>query len=432
MKRMSVFVILLVLAVFLAVNVSAKQNDLPILSPALSVISNDLEMKKSGLCNTKLYFSSDDFEDFLRLENVKAVTVTALPSAFQGKLYLGSTEITANQTVQKADLDKLYFVPNSSDIKTASFCFYGEGASCEASIKCSLFFLSKINTAPVITLDVFEKESLMTTKNIMVYSTLYADDAENDALVFEIADEASHGIVTFVDEKNGRFTYTPATDYVGKDSFSFTVCDEYGNRSEKATVEIKVNKGKDNVFYSDMVRHQDHNDAVKITEYGIMSGKLVKGKMCFLPESTPSKAEFISMAMQAAGFEDNYTAATTMLTDDADILPQHRGYITKALELGFVTGTKNENGVFLYPNEPITRAEAAVILNGMLGYDDTSLSLEFTDKTEIPSWAADDISALAQMDIVRPLTDGSYSPNMNITNCQTATILRKVFELKNK
>ncbi len=64
-----------------------------------------------------------------------------------------------------------------------------------------------------------------------------ANDA-GQTLTFSVAQTPSHGTVTV--NANGQFSYTPATGYVGSDSFTFIVNDGYLN-STPATVSITVN-----------------------------------------------------------------------------------------------------------------------------------------------------------------------------------------------
>ncbi len=430
-----IFFLLISVAVFiipLCWNASAKQDSQTPVSPALSIIASDLQMRKSGLTNNALYLTSTDFEEFLGLENIKSVTINTLPSEFEGKLYLGNVPVIANQTVYKTDMNKLRFVPESADVSSATFRFSGNGISCETPIKCSLYLLPEINTAPVISEDVINSEKLTTQKNIMVYSTLHAEDSENDQMIFEVTTEAKHGIVSFTDSNKGSFTYTPASDYTGKDKFEYVVFDIYGNRSEKAWVEIVVEKNNDNIFYTDMLRREEHNDAVKASAYDIMSGKIIEGKLCFAPDSTPTKAEFLVMALKAAGLEDTLISVDTVFVDDSDIPTALKGYVAYAVQKGYISGTKKDQGVFFYPNSPITRAEAAVMINNIINAQCDKKSVVFSDSNDIPSWAQEDVATLAELNIMEALSDGRYSPNSNVTNAQAAKIFCNVFEMKLK
>ncbi len=431
-KKIILFLAITLLISAPSLQLSAKNDSQTPISPALSIIAEELNMRKCGLSNSPLYLKRQDFQEFLSVDNLSSITISTLPSVFEGTLYLDELPVIANQTIHKADMNKLCFVPASDEVSSATFRFFGNGISCEASVKCTLFLLDNLNTAPVITQNVINSEKLTTKKNIMVYSTLSAEDAENDELSFEVTTEPKHGIVKIIDHQNGSFTYTPALDYTGKDKFEFAVSDIYGNRSEKVWVQINVEKKDAETFYSDMIRREEHIDAVKANAYGIMSGQLVDGKMCFLPDSTPTKAEFLRMTLKAAGVDGEMLAVDTAFADDSDIPISLKGYVAYAAGVGYISGTKTDNGVFFYPNSPITRAEAAVLINNILNAECDKTSVTFSDSETIPSWAQEDIETLAELNIMEALSDGSYSPNSNVTNAQAAKIFCKVYEMKTK
>ncbi|MBR5322340.1 MAG: S-layer homology domain-containing protein [Clostridia bacterium] len=428
-KKTIIFFALSLLVSSTLLHVSAKTTTQAPVSPALAVITEELNMKKSGLVNSTLHFDYQDFRDFLSVSKLDSITVNTLPSVFEGTIYLGEVPVIANQTINKSDMNKLSFVPASSDVSTASFRFSANNISCESSVKCSLFLFDKLNTAPVITQNVITSEKLTTKKNIMVYSTVNATDMENDELFFEVATEPKHGIVRFVDARKGTFTYTPALNYTGKDSFEFSASDVYGNTSEKVSIEIKIENNPADTFYSDMISREEHLDAVKADSYGIMSGQLVNGQMCFCPENTPTKAEFLQMTLKALGLNADMIAVDTSFTDDSDIPLSLKGYVAYAAGKGYIEGTKTENGVFFYPNSPITRAEAAVLINNIINVEGTASSISFSDSDTIPSWAQEDIDTLAELNIMEALSDGSYSPNTSVTNAQAATIFCKIYEM---
>lgn len=435
MKRLKKAIIIIALMLLVSIpnlHISAKNSNQALVSPALSVITEELNFKKSGLVNSTLHFKYQDFCNFFGVRKLDSITVSTLPSVFEGTIYLGDTPVLANQTINKTDMNKFSFVPASADVSNVAFRISANGISCESSVKCNLFLFDKLNTAPVITQNVITTDKITTKKNIMVYSSVNATDAENDELSFEVTTEAKHGVVRFVDKQNGIFSYTPALDFTGKDSFEFAVSDNCGNTSEKMSIEIKVEKNDTDTFYSDMISREEHLDAVKVDTYGIMSGQLVDGKMCFCPENTPTKAEFLQMALKASGIDADMIAVDTAFTDDSDIPISLKGYVSYAVGKGYIEGTKTENGVFFYPNSPITRAEAAVLINNILEAEGSNSTVSFSDSDTIPSWAQEDIDTLTELNIIEPLSDGSYSPNTNITNAQAAKIFCKIYEMNKK
>ncbi len=81
--------------------------------------------------------------------------------------------------------------------------------------------------------------TLTTDENQAASGKLKASDPDGDALSFSIVAQPKHGSVTLNDASTGAYTYTPAKDYAGKDSFSFKANDGTAN-SNTATISITV------------------------------------------------------------------------------------------------------------------------------------------------------------------------------------------------
>ena len=68
---------------------------------------------------------------------------------------------------------------------------------------------------------------------------LAGHDIEGDDLTYSIVSSPSHGTISGFDSSTGEFTYTPTTDYVGEDSFTYRVNDGELN-SSTVTVTLSV------------------------------------------------------------------------------------------------------------------------------------------------------------------------------------------------
>ncbi len=66
-------------------------------------------------------------------------------------------------------------------------------------------------------------------------------DGNLDPTCVKIVNQPGHGTVS-VDAQTGRATYTPAADFAGTDTFTYTVCDTDGAVSNTATVSIAVSE----------------------------------------------------------------------------------------------------------------------------------------------------------------------------------------------
>jgi Ca2+-binding RTX toxin-like protein len=79
-------------------------------------------------------------------------------------------------------------------------------------------YTGKINTAPVAT-----AASFSLSENTQKTGTLTASDIDLDPLSYLKVSDPAHGAISL--SANGSFTYTPTTNYVGSDTFSFKVND---------------------------------------------------------------------------------------------------------------------------------------------------------------------------------------------------------------
>ncbi len=82
--------------------------------------------------------------------------------------------------------------------------------------------------------------SVSTPENTAVNGTLSASDTDGDTLTFAVVANPAHGTVTINNAATGAFTYTPASNYSGSDSFTFHVTDNVGNVSNTATESVTV------------------------------------------------------------------------------------------------------------------------------------------------------------------------------------------------
>ena len=81
------------------------------------------------------------------------------------------------------------------------------------------------------------------------------------------------------------------------------------------------------------------------------------------------------------------------------------------------------------PDDSITRAEAAVILNAILGADTPDVIPTFADTSAIPAWASPSLYALNSLGILRGTGDGYLAPGATLSRAQTAQMLLTVKNL---
>lgn len=392
------------------------------LSPALEEIEKQIELKKCGIAGSTVKFDEADFDGLFRTK-AEFIKIESLPDSSDGKLAIGSISLAENQLIARDDFNKIIFSPAHGDVCTAAFSFSNATVGqTEVTAKCTVNLLDELNLAPEV-----GTQSVNTAKNISAFKFLKAADPENDGLSFEIVSYPAHGTVTVLDGSDGYFCYTPKDGYVGKDSFEYTASDVYGNKSKSAVVEIKVSRPASDVYFNDLENHWAHNSAVKTAAMGLMGGSYDdNGNYNFEPESDMSRGDFLAMALISAGKEEyiNFVPETSF-SDDSSIPVNIKSYVEYAADNGIISGYTNEYGEKVFASSsPITRAEAAVIVNNILSLPESKSDLGvFTDAEYVPVWATSAISNLTSYGIFNGTGFGEIKPESIVTKAETAEIL---------
>ena len=242
---------------------------------------------------------------------------------------------------------------------------------------------------------VAENLELTTYRNVSVGGQLAAADPEGGALSYEITTQPSKGEVVLAED--GSFTYTPDANRKGRDYFGYRAVDESGARSQEATVIIRIEKQRTDACYADMAGHPAAYAATALAERGIFSAESLAGVMVFSPEREVTRAEFLSMCMALSGTEQLRGVASTGFADDAEIEAWLKPTVATALMDGVVSGYGVDGGAVFSPNEPITREEAAVMLDNVL---DTTEIASTGLSANLPDWAAQAANNLAACGII--------------------------------
>lgn len=277
------------------------------------------------------------------------------------------------------------------------------------------FFAAAEGSAPVA-----ENLELSTYRATAVGGKLSAEDADGQVVGFEITTKPGKGSIELGED--GCFVYTPEEGKKGKDYFGYKAIDNEGNYSAEATVIIKIVKQKTRVTYSDMSGHPAAWAAITLAEEGIFVGECLAGKYVFSPDASVTRGEFLAMCMKAAGTELLSGVSSTGFADDEAIEAWAKPYVGTALNLGIISGYAEDGaGIVFSPDEPVSVAEAAVILDRCMGLTD-AVAVWYGYTEAIPAWAVQSAANLAARGI---MPEGTSMMDETLSRAEAAEMLAK-------
>ena len=389
---------------------------------ALFVLAGSMTLPAAAQVRTvdptaQFCFSQDDFTSAA----ADGIFLTSVPQETLATVRYGSRVLKAGDALPTEALGDLTLEAKcvTAQEVTIGYCTLSDGVlSGVQELKLSI--LPKEDQPPTA-----EDGSLETYKNIAGSGTLSAADPEGKPLTYNLVKEPKRGSVEL--HEDGTFTYTPDKNKVGKDSFTYTVTDSGGNTSEEAKISIEIRKPTDKATYADMDGDPDAFYAMWLKEAGLFTGATVGGNLCFEPEKTVSRGEFLVMVMKLVDAQADETGLTSGFSDEAATPVWLQPYIVSALGSGMISGVSSENGVVFRPEAALSRAEAAVMLQNVLQLPAPTAKTVFseTDAAAVPAWAADATAALSAAGI----SLGDTAQADAITRREVAKLLYEVSNL---
>ena len=422
MKKLLIF--LFVITCMLTISAYASDK----ISPAIDVLASENGMIKAGaIYEGEISFDTSDF-DLPTGTNVKHITICSLPNESDGRLMLDNLYVVENQVINREDFSMLRYVSLTNTESSASFTF--EPNNSGYLLECALMTTQSVNLSPVASNGA--EASAWTQENISHFGTLSGYDPDGDNLKYEIVSFPEKGILSLENVSTGDYIYTPYKGARGTDSFTYVVRDKYGKYSEECTVSLKIKKLRTSLVFEDIENERYLNAALITVDYGIIECEK-SGDECakFNPNQVITREEFLVFVMKAMGVKNVPELEKTRFADNSDITKEYRGYIEGALSLGIISGTIEADGLHFYPKKEITLAEAAVIINKIIGAKAEGLLPVFADKDDIPTYAKDDILSLNKLGIITSI-DGKINPNSVLTKAQAAQIIMSLLDYSGK
>ena len=339
-------------------------------------------------CDAIYCFTSTDFQ-VPEEQPLMGVCITGLPAPETGTVFLGQRVLQKGDILTAEQLNQLTFSPLRTETDAAATVsylpIYENRVAPTATMTISIH--GKTDNPPIA-----QDSALETYKNLAVDGTLQVSDPEGQALTYTLVRAPKRGQVELA--ANGTFVYTPKKNKVGVDSFTYCAADSTGNVSRVATVTVQILKPSDKQQYADTENTSCRFTAEWMRHTGLFTGERVNGQLCFNPEKSVSRGEFLAMLVKALEIplED-----TSNLSLPADTPAWLQPYLAAALRAGLTAGWPETNNF----SEAITGAEAAVMLQNALdlaiSQDTLANQSSVTEEGEsVPAWAAVPLSVLEE------------------------------------
>lgn len=363
---------------------------------AISVSAQGLGMD----CDEIYCFAQEDFG-----QSLKGICVMSLPDTDTGTMLLGSRVVQPGDILTAEQLSALRFAPLlTEDNKTASISYLPIYEDSVGKETVTVFSIRGKEDHPPVA----EDSSAETYKNLPSEGNLKVSDPEGQPMRYTIVRQPKRGTVEI--REDGSFVYTPKRNKVGVDSFVYTASDPAGNVSREATVSIRILRPSDSRQYTDTVNESCRYVAEWLKNEGIFTGEEVAGQLYFHPQKQVTRGEFLAMTMRALQIPVEETPVFGSLYGSAAdyFVPT----LSAAMRCGILAGLP-QNADY-GENEPITGAEAAVMLQNILQLASTEEPLANVDgittfEEDPLSWASEAMAVMAENGITltgAPLTRG--------------------------
>ena len=356
-------------------------------------------------CDATYCFTAQDFSQ----ENLTGICITGLPDPKTGTVMLGSRVLRSGDILAADQLEQMTFSPLRTEVDSVATVTYLPiyENRVEKAATMSISIRGKEDKAPVA-----EDMAIETYKNLPNEGKLKVSDPEGQTMTYTLIRAPKRGQVTI--REDGSFTYTPKKNKVGVDSFVFTATDPAGHVSRQATVTVQILKPADNRQYTDTMGMDCRFEAEWLRNTGLFTGESISGQMCFFPDKTVSRGDFLAMTVKALDIPMEETDFSGI---PADVPMWLKPYVGAALRSGLLEGLPaTETGGF-EANRAITGGEAAVMLQNAL--DLTMEEPATMENGEIPVWAADSVAVMGQHGVI--LDYGNA-----LTRAQAAEILYQI------
>lgn len=169
--------------------------------------------------------------------------------------------------------------------------------------------------------------------------------------------------------------------------------------------------------------HWGYDYIIYLSGKGIVNGM---GNYKFEPDSTMTRAMFVTVIGRLYGISDTYTGGSSF--SDVAAGSWYAPYVSWAADEGIVQGY--DTGAF-GPNDPITREQMAVIMVRYAGFAGLSLGetadkVSFNDSGSISSWALEAVAAAQRAGLINGKPGNIFDPRGTATRAEVCAVVYRL------
>jgi hypothetical protein len=186
------------------------------------------------------------------------------------------------------------------------------------------------------------------------------------------------------------------------------------------------------VEFKDLDKHWAKEDIEFLASKGIINGK---SKEMFNPDGKITRAEFTALIVRLFDLKQKNTSFNISFKD-VNNTDWYYDVIKTASEYGLINGINEDT---FAPNKEVTREEMVTIIiraidnKNIQNTNKSNIAIDnFNDKNNMSTWAVDNINKALKMNIIKGKTENSFNPKEYSTRAESATIIKRVYDLINK
>lgn len=389
------------------------------------------DFTKTETKNTAIYFTETDFtSNYTSDDPITTVKIVSLPQVENASLTLNDAPVTPDQEIPIADITTLMYTPKADYVGEDTFQYQAKGSGNYSDSATITIEYTEASEGSLVV----ENLSITTQKNKPVSAKLkgHSTDEPSAQPSFVIVDAPTKGKVDVTDVHTGDFTYTPFTDQVGDDQFTFRLeLSPYESAIGTVTVTIEDTAPEPELFsYADLQNHWASYSAAMLVEHNITIGEKIGNKYYYRPDKALTRGDFTLLITSAIGLDSLPEYEGELRFADEAQMPQYLiepAY--RAMAAGIINGVERDGQIYFDADSTLTRIEAIVITNNAIDPEVASdVTLDYADTSEIPQWALQAVKNMEGYGLIKGYDDNTLRPYSLIIKSQGGEIVYQFFK----